>query len=400
MDQNRIRLESILKSPILSDADKQWLGDYLQQKDGAELLQLLLEKFSEDLESISQADKHSINLPDFNAPRKISEPVHNFHATPVKKLIGNRFRWLAAAILIGVVFSVYWFLRNSPDSHLKNNFQTALPADVAAPSVSRPTIVLANGERVVLDSNYKGIMASEGGVQIERSESGNITYHGVESANLYNTLVNPRGSKPVLLTLSDGSSVWLNSESSLRYPVFFTGAVRTVEVTGEAYFEVAKNPAKPFRVNWGGKGTLEVLGTHFNINSYEDESATRITLLEGSVRVVAPSAQMVILKPGQQAAYSNAVAEKKELAIYNQVDLNAVVAWKNGYFNFQHADLLTVMRQLARWYDIEIHYEGTPPTRYFGGEMQRDLNLSEVLKLLEKNNVHFRIENRTLLVKP
>jgi len=400
VDQNRIRLEALLQSSSLTDAEKQWLWEYLQQSDTPELLELLLDKFADDLATDAQTIKQPIHPPDFSTPIQTTEPVEPFYAAPLKNIIQTGTRWLAAAIVLGLVFSVYWLLRITPEPHQKNNIQTAMPVDVAAPGVSRPTIVLANGERVLLDSNYKGIMASEGGVQIERSASGNITYHGVESANLYNTLVNPRGSKPVLLTLSDGSSVWLNSESSLRYPVFFTGAVRSVEVTGEAYFEVAKNPSKPFRVNLGAKGTVEVLGTHFNINSYEDESATRITLLEGSVRVMAPSAQMVILRPGQQAAYSNTRSEKKELAIYNQVDLNAVMAWKNGYFNFQHADLLTVMRQLARWYDIEIHYEGTPPTRYFGGEMQRDLNLSEVLKLLEKNNVHFRIENRTLFVKP
>ncbi|MDB5209181.1 MAG: anti-FecI sigma factor, FecR, partial [Sediminibacterium sp.] len=274
--------------------------------------------------------------------------------------------------------------------------------DVAAPTGTRATITLVNGTKIILDSNNKGTLAMQGEVSIEKTKDGEIAYHGIAAQSVYNTLYNPRGSKPVSLTLSDGSKVWLNSESSLRYPTSFTGTDRAVEVSGEAYFEVKKNLLAPFRVSIAGKGTVEVLGTHFNINSYADELNTRITLLEGSVRIGITAAykNSVVIQPGEQALYPNASPVPAAVSVKSHVDLAAVMAWKNGFFNFDNSDLYAVMRQLSRWYNIEVQYEGKIPARKFGGEMQRDLNLSEVLKLLEKNKVHFKIDNNYLIVRP
>jgi ferric-dicitrate binding protein FerR (iron transport regulator) len=183
--------------------------------------------------------------------------------------------------------------------------------------------------------------------------------------------------------------------------VAFGATERQVEITGEAYFEVAKK-AQPFKVAVAGKGVVEVLGTHFNINSYQDETYTKVTLLEGSVKVyLQPNgAGAIAIQPGQQALYLSDQQKQTAIQVKNDIDLSAIVAWKNGYFNFDNSDLKSVLRQLSRWYNVDVVYQGNIPKRVFGGEMQRDLNLSEVLKILEKNNVHFKIETDKLIVMP
>lgn len=389
--------EELLNRSSLTKEELHLLLQYLQQSDPSAIRNLLLEKFAEDISAAG-----SVALPDELSARMLENI--RLATTPRQEPARTRFwrpaKVAAAAVIILLASAVFWFLRpaKQPESSLADvqNRRT----DVAAPSGSRATITLANGQQILIDSNQSGTLASEGTVQIERAADGSIAYHGSATEVVYNTLVNPRGSKPVSLTLSDGSKVWLNSESSLKYPAGFNGKNRPVEITGEAYFEVAKNPAMPFRVSVAGKGTVEVLGTHFNINSYGDETHTHVTLLEGSVRIALPESQPVVIQPGQQASYANGLQPGAGISVRNGVDLAAVMAWKNGYFNFDNADLYQVMRQLARWYNIQVKYEGKIPHRIFGGEMQRDLNLSEVLKLLEKNNVHFRIENDQLFVRP
>ncbi|HET6996597.1 MAG TPA: FecR domain-containing protein, partial [Chitinophagaceae bacterium] len=219
-----------------------------------------------------------------------------------------------------------------------------------------------------------------------------LTAH--DSPLTYNTLTNPRGSKVIDMTLSDGSKVWLNAGSSVKYPVTFIGKDRKVEITGEAYFEVTHDPGRPFVVS-KGLISVTVLGTHFNVNAYDDEADIKVTLLEGSVKVSELTTHhSQLIKPGEQGIAMN----NGELTVKNDVDMEQVMAWKNGRFQFNEADLQTVLRQVARWYDVEIVYEGDVPTRQFGGKMQKELNLSEILKILEKNNVHFRIDGKKLIV--
>lgn len=393
----RFQPEELLNRSSLTEEELRLLLQYLQQPDSRALRNLLLEKFADDISAAG-----SVELPG-ELSAKMLENIR-LATAPVQETAPRRF-WrpasiAAAAVLILLASAVFWFLRPVKQPEPVLSAVQNQGSDVAAPSGSRATITLANGQQIVIDSNQSGTLAIEGAVQIERAADGAIAYRGSATETVYNTLFNPRGSKPVSLTLSDGSKVWLNSESSLRYPVGFNGKTRPVEITGEAYFEVAKNPAMPFRVSVAGKGTVEVLGTHFNINSYGDETHTQVTLLEGSVRVELPESQPVVIQPGQQAFYASGLQRGAGISVKNGVDLAAVMAWKNGYFNFDNADLYQVMRQLARWYNIQVKYEGKIPHRVFGGEMQRDLNLSEVLKLLEKNNVHFRIENNQLFVRP
>jgi ferric-dicitrate binding protein FerR (iron transport regulator) len=196
------------------------------------------------------------------------------------------------------------------------------------------------------------------------------------------------------MTLSDGSKVWLNAGSSVRFPVAFTGNERKVSITGEAYFEVARDAYKPFIVkDINRNAEVQVLGTHFNVNTYDDEPVMKVTLLEGAVKVI-KGISTRLLKPGQQAQVGS------DVKVITGIDTEEVMAWKNGRFQFKKASLQEVMRQVARWYDVEIVYEGKIIPQEFGGKMQRDLKLSEVLEGLAKSQVHFRIEKKKVVVMP
>jgi ferric-dicitrate binding protein FerR (iron transport regulator) len=267
--------------------------------------------------------------------------------------------------------------------------------DIAAPTSNRATLTLSSGNIIYLDSTAKGILASQGNVNIQKTENGEIVYTGKSNSKEveYNTLTNPRGSEVASIVLSDGSKVFLNAESSLTYPVFFARNERKVEITGEAYFEVAKDPAKKFMVTGNGV-TTEVLGTHFNVNTYKDEASIKVTLLEGSVKVSA-GAHQNILKPGQQAAIAN-----DEIEINRAVDINQVMAWKNGIFNFENMTVDQAMRQLARWYDIDFVYDKKVPDTKLTGKMDRFLTLQQALSGLDGLVAHFKIEGRTVHISP
>ena len=193
------------------------------------------------------------------------------------------------------------------------------------------------------------------------------------------------------MVLEDGTKVWLNAGSSLTYPVAFIGNERKVSITGEAYFEVAKNKFKPFTVS-RDKMQIEVLGTHFNVNTYGDEDFIKVTLLEGSVKVNNGN-KSGLLKPGQQAKLNENI-----INVHSNVNVDQVMAWKNGYFSFDKASATEVMHEIARWYNIQVAYEGEMPTEQFGGELRRNSKLSSVLKILEKSGVNFRIEGRKVTV--
>ncbi|HZK62780.1 MAG TPA: FecR domain-containing protein, partial [Puia sp.] len=187
---------------------------------------------------------------------------------------------------------------------------------------------------------------------------------------------------------------WLDAASSITYPTAFTGKERKVYISGQAYFEVAKNKEMPFVVQKGDM-SIKVLGTHFNVNAYEDEGAVKTTLLEGIVKIDQGSFSTMI-KPGQQIQ----IARNGSSRLIQNADLDEAVAWKNGFFKFDHCDLPSVMRQLARWYDVTVVYQGNMPAQYFGGKMERDLNLSEILDGLGKSGVHFKIEGKRLFIMP
>lgn len=268
------------------------------------------------------------------------------------------------------------------------------------PGATGAILTLSNGKQIILDSAGNGLLTVQGATKV-LNKNGQLIYSGNNEKNgelLYNTIVTPRGSQ-YQLTLEDGSRVWLNAQSSIRYPAAFLGNERDVEITGEAYFEIAHNKSKPFKVKInnasGNGGEVEVLGTWFNINSYNDEDAIQTTLLQGEVKYSKDN-KTAILKPGQQAQ----LKKEGSIEVHNAVDVEAVMAWKNGFFSFNQSDLPTVMRQIARWYDVDIVYEGKVPDRKFGGAISRNTNASQVLKILEESKIYFRIEGKRIIVLP
>jgi len=297
-------------------------------------------------------------------------------------------RWAVAASIIFMVGVAGYFLLFNKTGKEDEIVKTTEPVkDVEAPKGTMAMITLANGRKVLLDSLTSGTLATQGNVNVRKTADGQIIYDGSSAEAVFNTLFNPRGSKVVVLTLSDGTKVWLNNESSIRYPVAFAGNERKVEITGEAYFEVAKNAKMPFRVKINNSTEVEVLGTHFNINAYADEASINTTLLEGSVRVTT-NKKVQFLSPGQQARV-NANA----IRLITDADVAQAVAWKDGSFSFTDADLPTVMRQLARWYDLEVKYEGPVSGKEFNGEIGKTLTLNQVLHVLAKTHVNYRIES-------
>lgn len=267
-----------------------------------------------------------------------------------------------------------------------------------APGKQGATLTLANGKKIALSAAGNGALTNEAGVLITKSAEGQLVYEiqGKEilGDNL-NTLSTLKG-QTYMLVLPDKSKVWLNAASSITYAAKLYGngahAKRTVKLSGEAYFEVAKDSDHPFVVESKGQ-QVEVLGTHFNISSYQDESLLKTTLLEGRVKVVEGSMQK-ILSPGYQAINSGQTLQLEK------VDTELVVAWKNGMFQFYRANVKTVMKQLARWYDVDVEYQGQIPDREFTGKMYRKVNLSEALNILSELDVKFKIQGRKIIVSP
>lgn len=298
-----------------------------------------------------------------------------------------RFAAAAAAVILLLGAGAFWISRKSPT--IAPHLQTAL----VHPATDKAILQLGNGGTIVLDSAHNGVLASQGGVRVIKTDSGQLTYEGTTDAVVYNQISTPRGGQ-YQLVLPDGSKVWLNAASSVRFPTAFTGGQRIVSITGEAYFEIAPDKTKPFSVRAGGV-TVEVLGTHFDVMAYADEAATKTTLLEGSVRVRKGSANR-LLSPGQQALAET--GPNAAVLFVQTVDTAQAVAWKNGLFEFDHLDLGTIMRQISRWYDVDVRYEGVDSAARFDGGISRKLDLPDVLHLLEGSGIRFKLENRTLTV--
>ena len=298
----------------------------------------------------------------------------------------------AASILIAIFAGFYFY---SGTGHTLNSIATASTKHDAAPGGNKATLTLSDGSQISLTDAGNGQLAEQSGVRITKNADGQLVYSIVPSDTkelAYNTISTPRGGV-YQINLPDGTSVWLNAASSIKFPTTFAHlSQRQVELRGEAYFEVAKNKKLPFIVSTGQQ-QVEVLGTHFNINSYEDEEEVKTTLLEGSVKVSAGN--VMFLKPGQQATSSVRSGGKVKVGPAN---IEQAMAWKNGFFHFEKENLHSVLRQLARWYDVEVVYQIDRPDDEFVGDIPRGVKLSEVLKILEFEGTHFRIEGRKLFV--
>jgi transmembrane sensor len=322
-------------------------------------------------------------------------PVISFPVQHTKK-----YRYLAAAVTTAAILTTvaYFWLQNKSRPVATPIAQTTI--NDVQPGGNKAILKLSDGKTIVLDNAQNGLLAEQGSVQIEKQE-GQLSYSPSATTTTvsYNTLATPAGGQ-FQIKLPDGTRVWLNASSSITYPTAFVGKERRVTITGEGYFEVAKDAHKPFKVTVqstaGEKrpAEVEVLGTHFNINAYDDEAAVKTTLLEGKVKI-AKEQSTAILKPGQQAQ----INEQGILQVKDNASMEEVVAWKNGEFLFQSADISTLMRQVARWYDIEISYPDGKPKDKFSGKIGRNVNLSQLLKILEYSEVRFELKGRTLVVK-
>jgi len=326
----------------------------------------------------------------------------NDDATEAREIKHKRtFLWTAPgmaaalAIIISSIALFYYLKKN--DIHQVRYTAVHTPVRKIVPGGNKAVLILADGSSILLDSAKNGMLTTQNNVHIYKLKNGQLFYEAAGSKSsaekklAFNTIVTPRGGQYQVI-LPDGSKVWLNSESELRYPEQFVGNQRAVELSGEAYFEVAKDKKRPFKISVNHM-QVEVLGTHFNIMGYKDEAATKTTLLEGSVRIIkGPSQKMIV--PGEQAT----VAEHIDIA---SVNTEEAIEWKKGNFNFSHEKLGNIMRKIARWYDIEVDYQGKTTNATFVGTIPQSKNIEEVLKYLELTGlVHFKVNERRITVMP
>lgn len=315
-----------------------------------------------------------------------------------------RWGWVAASIILILSLGTYFWLVSGKE---ENSIDPLTMSKEIVPGKNGAILMLANGSHVVLDSINNGLIVNQNGAQLKLNNN-QLAYNPsgkIVDEVVFNTIVVPKG-RQFAVILPDGTKVWLNSVSSLRFPTAFTGTERKVELSGEAYFEVVKNAKMPFRLNVNNRAEIEVLGTHFNVNAYENERMLAATLLEGSIHIhkitertaLHPSLPGVILKPGQQALVAGNQSAQPNVTVLSDVDLSKIMAWKNGLFNFQNATIEDVMKQLERWYDITVKYEGPVPEREFQGKLPKELKFSQVLKILDEMDIKVKLENRVLIV--
>jgi len=372
---------------------KDLISKYLRDDIGPEERILVEQWFIKDL-------KDSPNLPTPDrieaADKRIRENLlkHIGEQKAVVKPINIWPRIFAAAsILLFVAIGGYYIIHKSQVKlqMAANNIQ-----DIA-PGSNKAILTLANGKQIVLSGAKNGQLATQGNIVVTKSADGELIYNTQAENNntevVYNTMATPRGGQ-YHLKLADGTNVWLNAASSIKYPTAFAGKSRQVEITGEAYFEVAHNAAMPFRVV-SNRQKVEVLGTHFNVNSYSDEPAIKTTLIEGSVKVTTGKYN-AMLKPGQQSVINS--GDNTPIKIIDNPDTEQVLAWKNEEFNFSETDIQTVMRQIRRWYDVDIEYAGKIPGDRLSGTFSRNLTASKALKLLKFSGINFKIEGRKIIV--
>jgi transmembrane sensor len=410
------QLMDLLKDETWKQQADEWLGrQVVLQKDNLRPVDAALrERLSLRLQSILETA----------AEGPIEKPVHY--------LWRNRW-WLSAAAILLLFGTGTWLWLNRSTippkaAIVQEKPQSQLRNDVL-PGGNKAMLTLGNGATIILDSAANGQLTQQGNSVVNKTKDGELKYESAipdksgqagnrQSAIEFNTLATPKGGQ-YQLVLPDGSTVWLNAASSIRFPTAFTGNERNVEITGEAYFEV-----KPLQLRLGqkmpfivqkGDMQVEVLGTHFNINAYEDEPSSKVTLLEGMVRVgnrpsyakasageAENANDEVILKPGEQAIVlaSPLTTHHSPLTINHSPDVEEVMAWKNGAFQFNGATIETVMRQISRWYDVEVEYKGNI-SLHFAGTISRNVNISQVLEMLEKaGGIKTTIKGNKVLVMP
>jgi len=365
--------------------------------------ELLKEEGNEDL--LKDTIERSLRDPSFQelAEKDLSGPIFEKIVQRAPELVdhtGKRLRyWMyaAAAVLLFILGSGALFLlsRNRSSEFIALSQRKApIPKYDIQPGGNKALLTLGDGSTINLDDSANGVLAQQGNAKLVKLNKGQLAYTRIKEApspTVYNTVSTQRGGQ-YLVILPDGTKVWLNAASSLRFPTAFTGKSRYVVATGEAYFEVAPNKELPFIVQ-AGAVQVQVLGTQFDVMAYDNEHHINTSLLQGAVKVVHATGD-VLLQPGQQAKFDRTSASMK----VTDADTEQAIAWKNGSFQFAGADIETVMRQLERWYNVDVVYSGKIPAGHFSGVISRQTMLSQVLSILEINDVHFRIEGRKIIV--
>lgn len=326
-----------------------------------------------------------------------SQISKEIHKTSSKR----NFTWLAAASILLAVFSLFYYFQ-SQDKNLNDNqiVKKTLIQEELKPGKNRAILKLSDGSEIVLNETKDGFVKYDGNAKINK-QNDLLSYKSGDNTNesVFNMIYTPKGGQ-YKVELEDGTKVWLNAASSLRFPTVFNDDKRVVELQGEAYFEVAKNKNKPFKVlvndaSHHKKMEVEVLGTHFNIQAYHNEDF-KTTLVEGAVKVNNQSQNSFILTPGEQSTLSS----KSEKLVVKKANVKEALAWKNGLFIFDKEHIYTIMNKISRWYDVEIVYEGNMENKEFVGTISRDESLSEVLKTLElTGTIKFKVEGRKVIVK-
>lgn len=378
-----------------------YLMDLLERQPGT-VKTRLSENDEAILQNILNSDR---KVPEFKITQTISEERNTSGKT---KMI---FRWAAAAaILLAIIggWLIWQNLSKQPQNlAAKENIEEAFR--IKAPQQGA-VLTLSDGTRVLLDTVNNGFKTSEHSTDLQW-ENGELRYGsasqaaGADGATAYNTLETPAG-RQFRIQLPDGSKVWLNAMSSIRYPVAFTAKTRTVELKGEAYLEVAKDPRREFIVTTETGIRLDVLGTAFNVNGYSSEKEVKVTLVEGSLLVKAQAApnnqNAVKIKPGEQATLdmtaNGKINPSSKISVDRSVDMEQVLAWKNGRFNFEGMKLRQVMKQLERWYDVTVVYEEGVPDTEFYGELSRDNSLGDILLAFKDAELKYKLEGRKLTI--
>ena len=359
-----------------------------------------LENYHDDFELTVKPWSAEMGTSD-EVKQQILEKLRSQISAEGKKHRSNFHYWVAAASVLIFFAAGTWFWVNTKDSH-KNQHQIVQSdpiKTIITPGRNRAVLTLANGKKLDLDDTQTGIISRQGASIVSKTADGKLDYGNNmdtqdQNAVTYNTIETPRGGQ-YQLTLADGTAVWLNAGSSLKYPTTFTGKERKVELTGEAYFQVAKNKEQSFSVSLNGM-KVEVLGTHFNVMAYHDENTIETTLLEGLVKLTKDGSS-TMLKPNQQGVLNNGASNFRVHA----VNAENVIAWKNGYFKFDNENIETIMRKVARWYDVDISYKGNLKSQNFGGTVPRFKDISQLLTTLElTGTVHFKIDGRRITVMP
>jgi len=377
-----------------SDAEKQELAVWIKQNPD-EVLTEALEKEWDGFES-------EVKMPGNVSDRILGNIISSTRDISLEDEFeednSTRYLWpkIAAAAVLIFSLGLYWWSGKDQSPIAQQSAPTVQLADIP-PGGNKAILTLGDGSSIMLDSAKNGSLASQGSTNVTKSKKGELVYNASgnsDQAVVFNTVATPKGGQ-YHIVLPDGSKVWLNAASSLRFPTAFRGKERKVEITGEVYFEVAHNAKMPFIVK-AGETEIAVLGTHFNVMAYPDEKALKTTLLEGSVKV-SRGGKSAMLAPGQQASIRN-IADNIRVA--DNVDMEKEMAWKNGYFQFQDDNLENIMRQISRWYDVDVTYEGNPGKETFTGRLPRNGNVSKVFKILSLSGVKFKIEGKSVIVTP